>query len=144
MSNNKNRRLVSGDRVLCKCSMLLPSLNPFAGIKISRSGYMVLNVRGGSLYLAQQLNEQSVASIFPPDKTSLIKQLTLYPDNGSAILLGDMNVRYLKMTDGLKYVGLVLRFVNISEEQLDILIGLPDYFPLVSGDEESVIAGIKL
>lgn len=135
----RNRRQVSGDRVLCRCSLELPKHDPFSNYRASCEGFIVLNVRGGSLYLAHQFNEDSVRQAFPPDKASLIKDFKLYQKEGTPIPIGDLHVRFLKFKQGLELTGLVLRFVNLTDAQMDLLNGLTSHFPIVTGSEETAI-----
>jgi len=144
MIEKPDKRLISGGRVICQCSLILPKDNPFANYKAQRSGYIVLNVRGANLYLGIQFTPENVAQAFPPDEYALIKKLTLFDDEGHEVVVGDINVRFLKFTDGSKVTGMVLRFVNTSEEQLDLLNSLVDIFPLVEGPEEDAIPAEKL
>lgn len=135
----RDRRLVSGERVLCRCSLDLPRHDPFSPYRERCAGYIVMNVRGGSLYLPVPLGEREIAQIFPSGGAAPVKRFTLYPDEGEPILVGDLRARYLKTREGRRLRGHVLRFVGLDETQLELLNGLPSRFPLVSGDEESAI-----
>lgn len=139
MSEQRNRRLISGERVVCRCSLELPKLDPFSNHQARHAGFMVLNVRGGSLYLTQAFTDPGARRAFPDDPRSVIRKLTLYPRDGEPVLIGDIRVRYLKLIDRGEAVGLVLRFVNTTEHQLDLLNGLPSIFPAVTDDEASSI-----
>ena len=100
---------------------------------------MVVNVRGGSLYLAEQLTDMHAKKVFPPGKTSTIKKFTLYPPNEPEILIGDINARYLRLVDGVSASGLILRFVNPTDIQLDLLNSVLTLCPTVEGEEEQAI-----
>ena len=135
MAESRNRRLVSGQRVVCACSLELPKSDPFLVYKASRKGVFVLNVRGGSLYLADQFTERSIAKVFPSDQSSVIKNIKLYPKDAPIVELGDISVRYLKLTQDSKMVGVVVRFTNLTDGQIDILNDLPKHFPIAGSDE---------
>ena len=135
-----DRRLISGQRVLARCSLELPNHNPFSSYRARRQGLMVMNVRGGSLYLPHQFSEQGARQAFPPGQSSTIRAFTLYPDEGRPIAVGDVTVRYLKLRHGQRLDGLVLRFVGLDEGQLELLNRLPERFPVVHGDEERAIS----
>ena len=135
----RDRRQVSGVRVLCRCSLVLPKLDPFSAFRARCEGFFVLNVRGGSLYLAHPFTEESASRAFPPESALPVKEFTLYPPQGEPIRIGTLRVRYLKLSTGERLTGLVLRFVGLDESQLDALNGLPARCPTVVGDEESII-----
>jgi len=139
MSENKNRRLISGQRAVCNCALELPKTDPFSSYKSVRNGVLVMNVRGGCLYLADQFTESSIVKVFPPDQSSIIKNIKLYPSEGSLIDLGHISVRYLNLSKRSKLVGVVLKFVNLSEEQMDTLNDLGEYFPIAGANEEASV-----
>jgi hypothetical protein len=144
MSAKKNNRLISGARVLCKCSLELPKLDPFSKFRDYRKGLMVMNVRGGCLYLADQLTDMNARKVFPPGNTSTIKKFTLYPPNDPEILIGDIKVRYLRLINGASASGLILQFVNSTEIQLGLLNSLLTLCPPVECAEDSAIPPNKL
>jgi hypothetical protein len=47
-----DKRAISGDRVVCACSMQLPKLDPFKPLNIHRKGYLILNIRSCLLHLS--------------------------------------------------------------------------------------------
>ena len=134
-----NRRLISGERVLCRCALELPKHDPFSSYREHREGYIVMNVRGGSLYLTRPLGDGDIERTFPRGKASTIKRFTLHPETGEPIVVGDVQARFLKTRHGLRLSGLVLRFVGLDERQMNLLNALPEHFPVVEGDEEAAI-----
>lgn len=135
----RDRRQVSGVRVLCRCSLELPKLDPFSAYRARREGFMVLNVRGGSLYLAHPFTEEGARRAFPPERAVTVKHFTLHPEEGGPIELGRVDVRYLKTVRGRELTGLVLRFVGLDERQIDLLNALRERCPAVTGDEEEAV-----
>ena len=99
-----------------------------------------MNTRGGSLYLSSQFSASSVTRIFKPGQASTIKRFTLYPPEAEAILLGELSARFLRFTTGKIYVGMVVRFSNFSDRQLDIVNQLIEQLPDVAGDEEQLVS----
>lgn len=134
----RDRRMVSGMRVLCRCALELPKLDPFSAYKASRQGYMVLNVRGGSLYLAQPFSESAAKRVFPPGQVLPVKNFTLYPPGGPPIVIGELGARYLKVVEEPP-CALVLRFVGLDEKQLELMNGLEAVCPPVLGNERVAI-----
>ncbi len=139
MTDFKNKRLISGNRVICRCSLELPKIDPFDNFKLHRAGYMVFNTRGGSLYMPQQFTEMSITKLFKPNEASKLKKLTFQPEVGAQVVVGDMQARFLKFTNSAGHSGMVLRFVNLAERQLDILNTLVDSLPGIGDDEEGAI-----
>lgn len=136
---SQNRRLVSGQRVVCSCTLELPKTNPFSAYKAVREGVIVLNVRGGSLYLADQFTDTSIVKVFPPDHSSTIKNIKLYAATGPVVDLGNVEVRYLKLNRRTRMTGIVVKFVNLSDAQMDKLNALGELFPEAGADEEASI-----
>ena len=135
----RNRRLVSGERVVVRCSLELPKRDPFSSYRARCEGFIVLNVRGGSLYMAHPLNDDAIREVFPDGKASRIRRLTLFPEGEAPIVVGDLQARHLKTRKGERLTGLVLRFVGLDERQIDVLNGLSTRLPSVDGDEESAV-----
>ena len=135
----RDRRLVSGARVLCRCRIELPRLDPFSVHRTGGEGYAVLNVRGGCFYLDQPFTEDGARRAFPPDRPLALRALTLCPPEGEPVELGALRVRYLKFVASDRLRGVVLRFVGLSETQLDALNGLSERCPAVTGPEERAV-----
>lgn len=131
--------MISGQRVVCSVSLDLPKTDPFSAYKASRSGVFVMNVRGGSLYLADQFTETSIVKVFPPDQSSVIKNIKLYPKDSPVVDLGDIAARYLKLCKRSKMAGIVVKFVNLTDTQIDILNDLGSKFPVAGVDEGASI-----
>ena len=99
-----------------------------------------MNTRGGSLYLTSQFSASSVTRIFEAGQASTIKRFTLYPPGAEAIVLGELSARFLRFTTGKMYVGMVVRFSNFSDQQLDTVNQLIEQLPDVTGDEEQLVS----
>ncbi|MFT4726896.1 MAG: hypothetical protein ACI9UN_001391 [Granulosicoccus sp.] len=135
-----DKRAISGDRVVCACSMQLPKLDPFKPLNIHRKGYLIFNMRGGAFYISQQFTDHTVKQMFKAGKASLIKDIILYPGRVLEIVLGDIKARFLYFTDTQPLPGMVLRFSDLSEEQLNKLNLLTDELPKIGASEKSFIA----
>jgi hypothetical protein len=138
----RDRRAISGNRVLCACSLDLPKVDPFYAMKTYREGHIILNVRGGSLYIPNQFTVVSIKHLFKPAEASTIRNFNLYPESSTEISLGNVDARFLNFTNGKLHVGMVLRFVNLTEKQLDTLNSLVSQLPAVSGSEELSIHAV--
>lgn len=139
---NKNRRLVSGKRVICYSSMILPKVNHFSSVKPLRDGPLVFNVRGCAFYCLPQYNQKTINDVFKSDQPGVIKDFRLFPQGGQPINLENVSARFVRFTNSQKHVGMVLRFVNLNEIQLDTLFSLTESLPEVSSDEEQQISQI--
>jgi len=134
-----DKRAISGQRVICICSMQLPKVDAFSQLRTHRKGLLIFNIRGGALYLSDQFTEDSIPLMFNPGEPGIIKNFKLYPRNRPVINVGDIAARFLKFTNSTTYPGLVMRFGNLSEEQLIILDGLVNELPKVGGDEKNFL-----
>jgi len=136
VSVQKNNRLISGNRVICQCSLELPKVDAFSNIKTDRQGYLAFNTRGGALYMGQQFTPLTINKIFNGDEPATLKQFVLYPPDAPAVKLGEIDARFLHFTEGKKFIGMVIRFVGLSEIQLDRLNTLCDSLPPMEDREE--------
>lgn len=100
---------------------------------------MALNIRGGIFYLNQVITKNNFEKMFPDGDTAMFKELRLFSDMGKKILIKNIKVKFLKKKEGGDRQGLVFRFVDISEEHLDILLRLNEVLPAVGRQEEMSI-----
>jgi len=134
-----DRRKFGGDRVIARCEVVLKSPDIFSCYENNRAGYMALNIRGGIFYLNQIITENNFEKMFPDGKTAVFKELRLFSESGKNILIKNIKVMFLKKKEGGNRQGIVFRFVDISEEHLDILINLSGVLPSVGYQEEQSI-----
>lgn len=135
-----DKRAISGDRVVCACSMQLPKLDPFNQLKIHRKGYLIFNTRGGAFYISQQFTDETVTQLFNPGEPGLIKNFKLHPRGAPEISLGQVHARFLYFTDTQPLPGMVLRFANLTEQQLELLNKLTHELPKIGPSEKQFIA----
>jgi hypothetical protein len=134
-----NKRAISGDRVVCACSMQLPKVDAFNHLKIHRKGYLIFNARGGAFYIPQQFTENTVKQLFKPGEPGLIKDFKLYPKGKQAIVIGQVSARFLYFVGKEPWPGMVMRFGNLNERQLDTLNKLVKVLPKVETSEQAFI-----
>ncbi len=84
------------------------------------------------MYLPNQFTERTIGSIFVKGKPGLVTDIILFPQESPEIRLGAINARFLRFTGHAPEVGMVLRFVNLSEEQLCAINQLIDQSPPAS------------
>lgn len=136
---SRDRRKFGGDRVVARCEVVLKSPDLFSCYQNNRAGYMALNIRGGIFYLNQVITKNNFEKMFPDGNTAMFKALRLFSDMGKKILIKNIKVKFLKKKEGGDRKGLVFRFVDISEEHLDILLRLNEVLPAVGSQEEMSI-----
>jgi len=100
---------------------------------------MSLNVRGGIFYLNEVITNNNFEKMFPDGNTAVFKELKLISDSGKKILIKKIKVMFVKKKDGGDRQGLVFRFVDISEEHLDVLLKLSDVLPALGTQEDMSI-----
>tara|TARA_R110001583_G_scaffold195021_3_gene368539 strand:- start:142 stop:603 length:462 start_codon:yes stop_codon:yes gene_type:complete len=134
-----DKRKISGNRVLAECEIVLPVRNPYSNYGHVKKGYLVLNIRGGCLYLPEQITEQDIGKIFPDGRTTVFKKLTLLSRDAPEIVIHDIKVTYSRLRKDLSRVGIIFRFTDITEEHLDELSSLQHKLPIIGSDEEAAV-----
>jgi len=134
-----NKRAISGDRVVCKCSMQLPKTDTFNQLKIHRNGVLIFNTRGGAFYLSDQFTEENIHELFEPGQSGVIKNFKLYPPGGAEVSIGQISARFLYFTNTHPFKGMVLRFGKVSERQLKQLNELTQTLTKVGPSEQDFI-----
>ncbi len=139
MSNGVDKRKFSGNRVLAECEIVLKPDDPFAHFGNEKNGYIVLNVRGGCLYFPERFTENNITEIFPDGKTAVFGKMTLSAGNKPKIIVDNIKVAFLRIRKEKNREGIVFRFIDISEEHLDILDDLQHKLPGIGTNEESSV-----
>ncbi|WP_297186211.1 hypothetical protein [uncultured Porticoccus sp.] len=136
---NRDKRKFSGNRVIGRCEITLKNLDPFSFYEDTRSGYMVLNIRGACLYLNEGVTEKVLEKIFPDGKNTVFKEIRLFSDLDEEMVIKNIKAAFLRIRRGKKRAGIVIRFTDISEEHLDKLSNLINRLPSIEGDEEAAL-----
>lgn len=124
----RDRRKVSGERVSCQCEFILPSADPFNQHSIKTLGTMVLNVRGCGLYLQQPLEAEDIKRIFPETRLVILKKILLTGSDSQKFSITNLSIRRVRLVTDEMGLGIVMRFVNLNENQLDILCEICDRY----------------
>jgi hypothetical protein len=130
-----DRRKFGGTRVAARCEVILESQDIFSCYENNRAGYMSLNVRGGIFYLNDVITNNNFEKMFPDGNTAVFKELKLISDSGKKVLIKNIKVMFIKKKEGADRQGIVFRFVDLSEEHLDILLKLSDVLPVLGPQE---------
>ena len=130
-----DRRKFGGTRVVARCEVILESQDLFSCYENNRAGYMSLNVRGGIFYLNDVITKNNLEKMFPDGNAAVFKELKLISDSGKKIIIKKIKVMFVKKKEGAERQGLVFRFVDLSEEHLDLLLKLGDVLPALGAQE---------
>lgn len=136
---NLNKRKLSGERVLAECEVVVKNVDPFSSYNYVKKGHMVLNARGGSLYLLERFTEQNIQKLFPDGKTTEFTKLTLFANNEPEIIIEKLKASFIRIIKDKNREGIVFSFIEITEKQLDILESLGSKLPIIGADEEASV-----
>ncbi|MEH6616424.1 MAG: hypothetical protein V7699_01150 [Porticoccus sp.] len=137
--NAEDKRKFSGNRVLAECEVVLPRTDPFSHYDNVKKGYMVLNIRGGCLYLSEHFTEDNIVKIFPNGESTVFEKITLTAGNKPKIIIENIKASLIRLRQEENREGIVFRFVDISEEHLDILDNLQYKLPAIGSNEETSV-----
>ena len=134
-----DKRKFSGDRVLAKCQIQFHKADPFDYHDNIKNGYMVLNVRGGCLYIAEKLTDENIKKIFPDGDTGFFTKLSLFTDDKPEIVIENIMLKFLRIREGDNLAGMVFRFVELTDDHMDMLESLKDNLTVIGSSEEASI-----
>ena len=123
-----DRRKVSGERVTCKCEFVLPNPDPFMHAKMLITGVIELNVRGCCVYPNQVMSVEEIKRKVPESKALTISKFIVSGDDGQRFSVGDVAVRRVRLVSDEHGQGVIMRFVNLTERQLDTIICITDAY----------------
>ncbi len=126
----RNRRKVSGERVACRCEFTLPSTDPFIHCKVQTKGLMILNVRGCCVYPEEVLSLEDTKKTFPEARLLTLKKIVLTGEDDQEFVLENLSIRRVRLVTDEHGDGIILRFVNLTEEQLDLLVSLSNRYAM--------------
>lgn len=133
-----DKRQLSGQRVIAPCEVIADTANPYAWNPV-RYGYMVLNVRGGCLYLGEVFDDKDIETMFPRDGRGIFTSITLCAENAPEVLLENMHVAFKRINKHADRDGIVFTFLDVSEAQLDTLLRAIDTLPRIGRKEEASV-----
>jgi hypothetical protein len=136
---SSDKRKFSGQRVLARCKITLPIFDPFSNASNLKAGYLVFNMRGGCLYLGEHIHSKNIQKIFPEDDTVTLKELILSSNHTADIAVQNLTIKFLRLKELDDREGIVFRFVDLTERQVDILYKAQELMPEITGREESSV-----
>jgi len=116
-----DRRKISGERVTCKCEFILPNPDPFMHAKMLITGVIVLNVRGCCVYPEQAMSVEEIKAKVPIDKSLEINNFSITGNDDQKFIMGELSIRRVRLLCDEHGQGVILRFSNLSEKQIDKL-----------------------
>lgn len=117
-----NKRKISGDRLYARCELELRSDDLFlSGNQPVKVGNLVFNMRGGCVYLDEAIDDTVIDTVFSRKRTTTLKSLTLFPENGDKIVIMDIKIKFLRARREMMREGMVFRFLNFSDEAFEQL-----------------------
>ena len=134
-----DKRKFSGNRVIGRCEVIIHKDDPFATWNNVKTGHMILNIRGGCLYLGEYLDEQTIMKFFPDNGSGKFTKLTLSADNRADVVLENIKIFFLRLRKKASRKGIVFRFIDITDKQLDILEYLSSNLPAIGPSEEASV-----
>lgn len=137
--NVGDKREFSGNRVLAECEMVVKKMNPFSVYDNVKTGHIVLNIRGGCLYLSEHFSEQNIEKIFSDGETAIIEKLTLSVNDEPRMTIENIKISFIRLRKEKSREGIVFRFNDLSEQHLDMLENLKDTLPAIGSDEEASV-----
>lgn len=135
---DKNFRQLSGERVAAHCEFYTPSFNKILPERANAPHPIVFNLRGGCIYIQQYIDAQHLDALFPNNRVGRVSFLALFDDEGNHFSLSDVKVQLVRLQPSRDGIGLVFRFVNLTQHQLDQLQKAHRAFPEMRCDESSI------
>ncbi len=135
----KDKRLFGGDRVIAKCKIMLPITDPFAHYNNIKTGYVVLNMRGGCLYIGESIDECNISKIFPDGENAVFQKMGLSAKNQSDILICNLKVAFIRLRKEINREGIVFKYTDLTEMQMDLLYTAQYTLPAIGASEESSV-----
>lgn len=122
----KDRRKIGGPRTVCYCEFSSPNPDPFKAHSLPIQGLMKLNARGCSVYPKSNITlEHMTAETFEEwfiGNRLTIKAMKLTRKDGTHYTIADLGIKGTRFVNDKNGRGIVFKFVNLSERQLDQLL----------------------
>jgi len=134
-----DKRKFSGQRVLAECEVLLCVIDPFSNMSNLKLGHLVMNMRGGCFYFSEHFHDRNLQNIFPNGDAATLKTLVLSSTDSPDIIINDLKIKFLRLSHQANREGIIFRFVDLNEEQMDLLFKAQKKLPVISASEEASV-----
>lgn len=131
MDTKQDKRAIGGKRVVAQFSIKLSALDIADG---RFNGTLVFNARGGMFFLGYGLQSDIQAKIFRGSDVTSIFELELSHAGKRVGLLNNLTVKLMREKRVGEDYGFIVKFVQVSEENLDKLNALVQELPVIESD----------
>ena len=123
--------------------MVVDNPDPFSVHTDKFNGIIIFNVRGGCLFIDDAELAQATSRMFSESDTALINSLDLTMPDGQTCSLRKIKMKLSREKQVQGHPGIVFKFVQCSEQQIDLLNLLTNKLPHVDTDVEVVDSQFK-
>lgn len=133
----RNRRLIGGHRVKSLFNLYVKDLDPFKPSVNNFSGTLVFNARGGCLFLSDAVLARTLFNLIENEAT-LVESFEFVCSERETHALRNVRIKYLRAKEIAGYHGFVFKFIQSTEETLNLLNDLVDRLEPVENDMEAL------
>ncbi|MEM7256869.1 MAG: hypothetical protein AAF404_05720 [Pseudomonadota bacterium] len=135
----RDQRTIGGPRVASSFKLAVKNPDPFSVHKDSFAGIIVFNVRGGCLFIENAELSQAQKRIFSEGPVALLSSLDLETADGQRCSLRKIKIKLSREKDLEDLHGIVFKFVQTSEDQMELLNVLTEKLPHIDSDNEILV-----
>ena len=132
MDTKQDKRAIGGNRVVAQFSIKLSALDIADG---RFNGTLVFNARGGMFFLGYGLQSDIQAKIFRGSDITSIFELELSHGGKRVALLNNLSIKLMREKRIGDDYGFIVKFVQVTEENLDKLNTLITELPVIESDD---------
>jgi len=126
-----NRRGIGGNRVIAEFSLKLLSCTP---VKSLITGSIIFNARGACLYIPNGFNRNVRSLVFRGEEIINVAELVMTHEGKQVGLFKNLEIKMLGEKHKDADSGLLVKFINLSESQLEKFNSLIDELPVAESD----------
>lgn len=134
----RDHRKIGGNRVSTVFSMVVANPDPFNSYADKFSGTIVFNARGGCMFIDSEGPLKAHARIFSDGPVAILESLELDIPEQKPCVIKKIRIKNARQKTIGGRNGIVFKFFQTSEVQMDQLNGLVEQLPPVASDTEVV------
>jgi len=131
-----DQRKIGGTRVAAAFRMDVANQDPFKPFADKFYGTLVVNARGGYLHLTNHNAKQAESRIFADGPVATLSKLEIDVPEEPCCLLKNIKIKVIGTKGTKEQNGIVFKFVQLTDIQLDQLNSLKDKLPPAANDWE--------
>lgn len=139
----RDQRKIGGPRVSAPFKMIVTNPDPFSVHTDKFTGVVVFNVRGGCLFVDNAELSQARSRIFREGPVAALATLDLTTPDEHTCSLQKIKIKLSREKDLDGHPGIVFKFLQSSEQHIDLLNLLTERLPHVDSDIEALIPPLK-